>query len=195
MIVFGAYFCYDGAIGYPAQRERALTYQRLYEEHGLDAWNKHAAEQGWSLADPGEPKDHADFTVQFIFAGIFGALGTMMLLVVFLSRGRWIEASETGVTSSWGQSFDFDQVVSLDKKKWEDKGIAYVKYDREGRKKRFVIDDYKFDRSTTDQIVYRLESNIDHDLIAGGRPQSPPGLPEQEEEAVAEPVSDDSASE
>jgi hypothetical protein len=170
---FALWSLYDGAIGYPNQRERALEYLRLEQADRTDEWPQFAREQGWPTDPPGVPKTQADFIVQYIMAGIAGAIGLWLLIVVLRSRGRWIEASESRLTSSWGQGFDFDSVVSLDKKKW-DKGIARVTYQEGNRKKRFVIDNYKFARQPTNGILCALEEKIDVDKIVGGPPETPP---------------------
>jgi hypothetical protein len=99
---------------------------------------------------------------------------------VWRARGRWIESTPSGITSSWGQSLDFDQVESLDKRKWRSKGIAKVTYRDNGRKRRFILDDYKFDRQATGQILRELESTIDAKMITGGPPEAPPDDPSQE---------------
>ena len=88
------------------------------------------------------------------------------------NRGRWIEASKTGIASSWGQNVDFDRVVSLDKKKWDKKGIAKVLYEDGNRRRRFVIDDFKFKREPTDRILRQLESRLQPEQITGGVPES-----------------------
>ena len=61
----------------------------------------------------------------------------------------------------------------LNKRKWRDKGIAKVTYRDGNRKRRFVIDDYKFHRHPTDAILYELEQKIGVDKITGGPPESP----------------------
>ena len=76
--------------------------------------------------------------------------------------------------SSWGQSFQFDQVESLDKRKWRNKGIANVVYRDGARKRRFVIDDYKFMREPTDAILYELEQRIGIEKITSGPPEPLP---------------------
>ena len=179
-IGFALWSLYDGAIAYPAQRERALKYQELEKEDRVKEWPDVARAQGWPTDTPGTPKTDADFLVQYIMATIAGTIGLWLLIVVLRSRGRWIEGSETGITSSWGQSFDFDSVESLDKKRWN-KGIAKVTYLEGKRKKQFVIDNYKFKRQETDTILRTLESRIGADKIVGGEPEPPPE--EQGEEA------------
>jgi hypothetical protein len=90
---------------------------------------------------------------------------------VWRSRGRWIEADETGLTSSWGQRFDYDQVLAVEKRIWRSKGIAKIKYEDGKRKRRFVLDNYKFKRRETDAILYELEGRIGPDKIVGGPPE------------------------
>jgi len=171
---FALWLLYDGAIAYPNQRIRALEYIKLVEEDRRDEWKEIASKNGWPTAKPGEPKEEADSIGQYAMAVPSTLVGLWLLLGVWRSRGRWIEASETGLTSSWGQSFDYTQVVAIEKKKWKDKGIAYIRYQQGNRKKRFVLDDYKFDRQLTDKILFEIEARCGTDKIVGGRPETPP---------------------
>jgi len=192
---FALYCLYDGFIRYPNQRERALAYHELETEMQgqdpvafRDRWHEIARQNDWPTTYPGEPKSQADILMQYVMAALAGAVGLWLVGGVWLARGRWIESTDTGVTSSWGQSFNFDQVVSLNKRKWRNKGIAKVTYQDSGRKRGFVIDDYKFNRHATDQILLELESRIDPALITGGPPEAAMDYEESEEfpEAVPE---------
>src|SRR5687767_10935019 len=161
---FSLWSLYDGAIGWPKKRERA--YQQFKEavgEERLDEWEKYAEQTG--------VKGEGDFLMQYVMAAVTGAIGFWLLLGVWRARGRWIESSGSGLTSSWGQSLDFDQIVSLDKRKWRNKGIAKIGYNDGRRNRRFVLDDYKFDRPTTGQILREVEAKIDPDMITGGPPE------------------------
>jgi hypothetical protein len=162
---FSLWCLYDGAIGYPNQREKA--YQQFKESVGedrLDEWDQYVEQTG--------VKGEGDIMMQYIMAGVTGAIGLWMLTGVWLARGRWIESSKSVLTSSWGQSLNFDQVVSLDKRKWRSKGIAKITYNDNGRKRRFILDDYKFDRATTGEILRELEAKIDPERITGGPPEA-----------------------
>ena len=176
-IGFALWSLFDGAVKYPNQRVRALEFEKLAEEGRMAEWQETARQRGWPTDRPGEPKTEIDFAMQFIMAGAAGTVGLAFLFVVFRSRGRWIEASESGMNSSWRQSFDFDRVVSIDKKKWKNKGIAKIKYEHGNRKKTFVLDNYKYDRKTTDKILYMLETKVGTDKITGGPPEPPPEKP------------------
>jgi hypothetical protein len=184
----------DGLISYPHQRERALALKQLQEEGRLNDWDEYARERGWSTSTSGlgEPKHEGDIVMQFVMAAISGLIGLFLLSLPLRARGRWIEASDTGVTSSWGQSLDFDKILRLDKFRWRSKGIAKITYQDGNRKRRFVLDNYKFDRHTTDAILYELEQRIDPSLITGGPPEpSPEEL--QQEDAMAASESSGSA--
>jgi hypothetical protein len=185
---FALWFLYDGAITYPNQRQRALAYHELETESQgedpvvfRDRWHELANKNGWPTAYPGEPKTEGDITMQFVMAGIVGVVALALLSIPLRARGRWIEAGESGISSSWGESFNYDQVLELNKRQWRSKGIAKVTYHDGRRKRRFVIDDYKFDRYSTDAILYELEQNIDPEKISGGPPEPPPEEVSEEE--------------
>ena len=174
---FALWSLYDGAVTYPAQRVRALAYLDLPEDGRSQAWEEIATERGWPTQPPGEPKTDGKIYIQYFMAVIAGTASLTLLIVVLRARGRWVESNGSAMTSSWGQSFEFDQVVSLDKRLWRDKGIAKIKYSKGRRKKRFVLDNYKFNRQALDTIIYDLESQIGADKIVGG----PPELSREEE--------------
>jgi hypothetical protein len=170
-IGFALWSLYDGAVKYPQQRERGLAFEKLMEEGRDNEWDKYATERGWPTEYPGEPKSEADIKMQYVMVAVAGLIGALVLLNVWLSRGRWIEADDEGLNSSWGERVPYSSIVSLDKKIWRSKGIAKVKYNDGTRARRFVIDDYKFMRESTDNILYELEERIEPDKIVGGPPE------------------------
>jgi hypothetical protein len=182
---FAAWSLYDGAIGYPNKQERALAFKQLMDEGRPNDWDAYASERGWRTSFPGDPKTPEDYQgsimMQYFMAAATGLVGAWLLWGVWRARGTWIESTDTGITSSWGQSLSYDQVVSVDKRRWRSKGIAKVTYNDNGRKRRFIVDDYKFDRHPTGEVLRDLEANIDPALITGG----PPETVEDEGEDVA----------
>jgi hypothetical protein len=172
-----AVFClYDGTIRYPHRQERALAFKKLFDEGRANEWDAYATERGWRTSFPGDPKAEDEYKgsimMQFFMAAVTGVVGLWLLWWVWRARGTWIESSDTGITSSWGQTLKYDQVVSVDKRKWRSKGIAKVMYSDNGRKRRFIVDDYKFDRHPTGEVLRDLEANIDPALITGGPPEA-----------------------
>ena len=181
----GLWFLYDGAITYPRQRERALTYERFKEEDRLTEWEEIARQRGWPTENPGEAKTDIDIHMQLVIAGL-AAVPAVWFLVLFLrARGRWIELNETGLRTSWGRELEFGQIVSLDKKKWRSKGIAKINYRQKGRKRRLVLDDWKYDADATKAILLEVESRVDVDQIVGGAPEPLPEAEHEEADSAA----------
>jgi hypothetical protein len=171
------WFLYDGAIGYPRQRERALAYLQLEEENRLDEWDELAQERGWPTKNPGEPKTEYDSYVQFAIAALAFPVGLLYLGNYFRWRRRWIESNGTAIRTSWGKEFELDQIVVLNKKKWKNKGIAKIQYVKQGRKGRLVLDDCKYEVEPTEGILRQVEAHVDPSQIIGGQPE-PPRPPE-----------------
>jgi hypothetical protein len=194
-IGFSLWSLYDGLIGYPHKQERALKFEELYSANKADQWEGYAVERGWSPAIPEQSKSEEEYRTsiftQYSMFIVAGLVGLWLISIPLRSRGKWIESTGDGVTSSWGQSFKYADVENLEKRQWRSKGIAKVTYVENGSRRRFVIDDYKFDRYKTDAILYELEQNIDPERITGGAPDPPPGqqleMPEPEvDESPAE---------
>ncbi|MEM1304447.1 MAG: hypothetical protein AAGG46_06105 [Planctomycetota bacterium] len=172
-------------------------------EHGddfpQDEWESMVAERGWessvvySAGEARQPKGrvHGDLEIQaqFFFSVVCLLAGVAFLTKVLRARGSWIESDGDSVTSSWGKGFRFDDVTEINKKKWQGKGLAYVKHAADGATRTFVIDDLKFDRHATDAILYQVEQAVGVDKIVGGRPEEDPNAEPIEEEApVGEPA-------
>lgn len=185
-IIMGAVICgfslwclYDGLVKYPREQARGLAFDKLSSEGREKEWDEYAIERGWSNSIPEQPKPeeeyHSSLYMQYSMAVITALIGVPMLVMALRSRGTWVESTDDGITSSWGQGFDFDQVLLVDKKRWQKKGIAKVYYQDADQKRRFVLDDFKFERPTMDQILYELEQRIDPDKIINGPPEPPPG--------------------
>jgi len=179
-----SWFAFDGAVTYPRQRERALVYQGLEEEEQLDQWEEIATKRGWPLENPGEPKGKIEFYTQFILSAVVAVPGLLFLFFFLHSRGRWIELNETGLRTSWGQQLEFSQIVTVNKKKWRSKGIARINYQQNGRKRRLVLDDWKYDADATREILLEVELRIDIDQIVGGAPEPLPPETYEEDDFV-----------
>lgn len=166
--------------------------RRVAAEHEptFTKWEEVAAEEGWSEELPEKVRTDDDIFMQFVMAIPCAIAGAWMLLTVVLSNGRWIELRDGAIHTSWGQTFPLSSVTQIDKRQWRDKGIARVKYNHEGKAGKFVVDDYKFHRKTTDQILLEIEQSVGEDKITGGPPEKTP-----EQLAAEEAASDDAAGE
>ena len=186
----GVWSLYDGFVTYPRQKEIAETFLEFKErktENWQEEWEAHAEAKGWPIDDPGKPKSDWDITVQFIFAGITFPIGLVYMIAFIRAGGRWIDADDGGLNTSWGQRVPFDTIVSVNKARWQAKGIAVVHYQEGSRARRVVLDDWKYMRKPTTELLKLVESHLNPDQIHGGPPES-----DSEELSAGEGVSESS---
>jgi len=186
-ILFSLYCFYDAFINYPSQRPAAAAYDALSEDiearkaaAGEDAgnwaeireseWAKASEAGGWPNKPPHYTEEELGHNINFSVAlGAVCALIGIPLLFWFLkTRGTWLEIDGTRLTSSNGQSVDFSDIKTFDKKKWVKKGLATIHYSDNGAEKTFVVDDLKFERKVVDQMVAEIEAAIPADKIING---------------------------
>lgn len=137
-------------------------------------WKALTEAKGWPIEAPKKLRSEGDIVMNYIMAVLSAVAAVWMLTTVYLSRGRWIQFENGVISTSWGQTFPASSVTQIEKRQWKDKGIARVKYEHEGRKRKFVVDDYKYHRKTTDEILRQIELIAGEDKITGGPAEEPP---------------------
>ena len=177
MIGFGLYCVYDGFIAYPKELEKAKGfYTQTVSPDGKMEWTPVPAEQwqeiaeanNWTLSEPHKPDVmQGKIYWQYGMAIMSFLVGIPILVHYLRSKNAWIEADETGISNHSGQKVAYSEIEGVDKSRWEKKGIAKVAYTADQKKKIFVIDDLKFLRKPTDEIMATVESNIDRELVKG----------------------------
>ena len=179
------WFLYDGAITYPRQRERALMFQELEEEDRLGQWREITSQRRWPPEDPGKPKEEFEIYFQLVIAALAALPGSLYSFLFLRTRGCWIEVNETGLRTSWGPQLEFGQIVAIDKKKWKSKGIARIHYRQDGRRRRLLLDDWKYNAEPTRAILREVESHLDASQIGGGLPEPVPQDQHHDDDAAA----------
>lgn len=182
---------YDGAIAYPKKYELASAYQAFSKMEKVerdDAWKKLAREKGWAITAPKTAEEiRGSILQQYVMAGLGLLIGIPALCYYISSRGAWVERTENGLATSWGQTVDFSTVEKLNKRKWRHKGIARCEYRDGGTRRVFVFDDFKYDRKPLGRILVELESVLRDDQIVEGQregtpePEPPPAAASTEE--------------
>ena len=182
-LAFGAYSGWDAVVSGPHQLEVAKEWEpinldeTLSEEAKMDKWRAIATKKEWSLKRP-KKKYNVKSRTEFIYfnygmMALSGLIALPCLIWCLKTRGTWIESTENGLRNSAGQELTLDQITKVDKARWDKKGITVVHYnsDQAGQKT-FLIDDLKYKRSTTDEIMAWVEQNIDPELIVNGRTEA-----------------------
>src|SRR5262245_15216350 len=133
LVLLGAlWFLKDGIWGYPARERRGFEdfkydFKNLFSDANRqsmsfdefkDTANDEESRQWNEYAQQREIPTGVKITEQFAYAILCALLGFAFLWGPLRSRGRWIEASDEGLTSSWGESFRFDEVEVVNKRAW-----------------------------------------------------------------------------
>jgi hypothetical protein len=159
---------YDINFRYPAKIEKAQIYEEILEkskneEDAKVKWASLAEEKGWSL----KPPEHtAEYEQRNIFYNYLMVVGGIFIAAYFLwkwfrVRSSWFGADETHIKSSFGTNVPFDSIQSVDKTRWEKKGIAQVKYtDDKGGEAILIMDDFKYVREPMGEIMQRITERL-----------------------------------
>ncbi len=176
----GMWFYYDGFIGWPAEAKRYTIYQQFVDDlvagkipgkqpltraeadapHNKaleEAWREHARANGLGTSIPSD-RTEADFQQQKWIGS--GAVGVSLLMVgwYFLSCARVLRADDDYIISPEGKKTRIDSIVRVNKKKWDNKGIAILEYDDGGKTGKVVLDDYKY--GGAEEILLEVERRL-----------------------------------
>lgn len=167
------WFAYDGLVAYPSKLPMAEAYDEFRElepAKRVEAWEKIAQERNWPREAPKKSAEEirSDIIGQYVYAVITLVISVPALLYLVRCRGSWVEGTDDGLTTSWGQSLKFADVTLLNKKRWAEKGVAKATYKVGNATRTFVFDDFKFDREPLGKILRALESQLRRDQIVGG---------------------------
>ena len=170
---------YDEFIRFPKKLEEARAFDPIREDpDAVIQWAKlyeANKDRGWHQDPPHDSAAVIEGNIQFNRFVILGGLCLMTFFLVkyFRSRGSWMESNEDGITTSWGDSLQFDKVTQINKRRWEQKGIAKVQYtDADGKNRTMVFDDYKYQREPMGELMTMCERNLDRSKIVGGKSQA-----------------------
>ncbi|MCO8125455.1 hypothetical protein NHH03_27195 [Stieleria sp. TO1_6] len=168
-LAFAGWCLYDGLIGYPHQMTIADAYEKLPEEGRREAWKTLAAEKGWPTRTPDKSAEEIghDIGGQFMMAILCGILGIPALLKWMSGQGTWVEGDESLIRNSSGQEVPIDSITQIDKRKWDAKGIAKIQYQVDGKTKKFVMDDFKYDRQTMGRLMRFAEAGLSEEQVVG----------------------------
>ena len=184
-LAFGGWHLKDGLITYPALRERADAYELLrgpLDDNGKSEiadgelqsnWQALAAENEWPEEVP-KLNDEIDnlLLYNYFIGAIFSSIGLACLFLGLSTIGKWIELKDGVLSDKRGNSITVKDIVEIDKKRWEKKGLATLTATSSEASKRMVLDDLKFDRDSVDQILLHIEQTVGEDKIINGETEA-----------------------
>ena len=198
LFLFGLYFLYDGAFGYPKQNYWAEVKQHLeaYEDAQkaggakLEEWTAKAKSNGWmkegeappnwqaysvEKGAPIDPKVHSADAIaqQFQFGGAMLLASFFCLGLMLFNRTKKLVGYADRMVMPNGVEVAYSKVTKVDKRGWPVKGFAYVYYKAgEGDAvKRVTVDDLKFGGANL--VMDRLLADFKGELIEKVEPPAP----------------------
>ena len=177
-LLVGLYHFIDPIFVYPKMWPASEAYVDLAEQlKGDDGelqrqWDAMAESKGWPEGQPKySPDELRTNTAYSYFIGVLFTFiaGIPCLITFFRCLGQWVGVEGDGLINAKGQKVAFSDISKIDKTKWEKKGIAKLMYSQDGADSSFVLDDLKFDRQTTDEIMQLVEEKVGADKIVGGK--------------------------
>ncbi|MDB5289774.1 MAG: hypothetical protein JWL69_1015 [Phycisphaerales bacterium] len=177
MVGAGLWFAYDGWIGWA--REKAHYDSLPSSEQSLQH----------------KPHTDLDIALQKKLAFALVPIGPL-LLAWFLYRSRGEYRLADGVLSVPGHpNVPLTSVRSIDKAKWDRKGIVRIEYDDPagtGQTKWLVMDDFIYERGATDRIVEQVEAVLPATPEEEGAADVAVTDGEEQEAVAAEPEGEES---
>lgn len=172
------WFLYDGYSVWPSEAQRHAEFVEIegglvesgkieaveHKAHGAEvneylriAWERHAREAGYKRDIPKERTD-ASIREQRMIGWVMMTGSALFGLWVLWNHKLRVRAEGETVIGTSGVRVELDSIVAIDRKKWENKGIAFAIYESEGKQRRLCLDDHKF--KGCEAIVLEAEKRI-----------------------------------
>ncbi len=163
--VLGTAWCLlDAWVTYPRKLVIAESYESFPQtDAGLEQWQAVSEKNGW-LAEPPEKTAselRALILNQYILMTGCIVVGIIMFLKWLLPRGSWIEGNKEEIRNSRGQNYSLDSLVGIDRRRWEQKGIAVLHFLDGNKTQKFVLDDFKYNREAIGDILKLAEERLE----------------------------------
>ena len=103
-------------------------------------WEDYSGKREWSAETEEKPFDEGKISVQFIAMTVCGVLILITLFFLIRTMRRKISADEEALHIQDGKRIPYADMLRIDKRKWDTKGLALVHYKDRGSEKTAKID-------------------------------------------------------
>jgi hypothetical protein len=150
--------------GGPEEAEHVAKVRSAFDigKAGDVSWRAYSLEH--KLPEKPERKSEHDIREQFHYAWGMYAIGGVVALVILLNARKKVRADDEAYYTTKGKRVPFQAIYRLDKRKWDNKGLAYAFYrDESDRQQKAVLDDLKF--GGVGKILDRILAVFDGELV------------------------------
>lgn len=158
LVGFGLWFFHDGGVTYPKHNDRVAEYRAAVARGETAKWSDFALKRGWPGQEHPAAYSPAELKTQFVLGALCVAMGGATVVWFVLGFRQQMSSDGQTLCGVRGERVPLDAFVSVDKRKWERKSIAYAYYEQDGRRRRLVIDDYKF--IGAEDILKQIEEQV-----------------------------------
>jgi hypothetical protein len=137
-------------------------YERMKPLQWNILWREYTRERGLGATPSDHPYDSGKISEQWIVCGICAMLAGAAAFFLIRTLGRSISADAEAVVTQQGKRIPYADLKTLDLRKWDTKGIAFIDYDGASGKGRIRIDGLTYGgfKKDNDEPAERLMRQI-----------------------------------
>lgn len=151
--------------------EVLADYERMKPLQWNLLWREYTAERGWNVVAPEEPYDGRKIGEQWVVFWICLTLALIAAFFLLRTLGRSIRADGEGITSQSGRRIPYGDLKTLDLRKWDTKGLAFLAYDGSSGNGRIRIDGLTYggfkkeDDEPAERLMQRIRSQFSGEIL------------------------------
>jgi hypothetical protein len=146
-------------------------YERMKPLQWNKLWLEYSKERGYDANPPEEPYDARKIGEQWVVFWICLALALGAAFILLRTLGRKISADDEAIVSVHGKRIPYTDLRSLDLRKWDTKGLAFIEYDGGSGKGRIRIDGLTYggfkkeQGEPAEQLMRRIRSRFTGEIL------------------------------
>lgn len=106
----------------------------------IKLWEEYAAERKWDATPIDHPMNAGKIREQFYAAGVTGVLALITLYILVRTFRRSIKADSEALYTQDGKCIPYTEMVRIDKRNWDTKGMALIYYNDGDVEKKAKLD-------------------------------------------------------
>lgn len=134
----------DTQLPMPWPKSLEGNYDLMVSKGGQNAaiklWEAYAAERKWDSEPMDHPMNAGKIREQFYAAGVTGVLALFALFILLRTLGRSISVDDEALYTQDGKRIPYSDMLRIDKRNWDTKGLALIYYKDGDAEKKAKID-------------------------------------------------------
>jgi len=146
-------------------------YERMKSLQWNILWREYTKERGLNAVPPEEPHDAEKIKEQWVVFGVCSTLAAVAAFFLLRTVRRSISADGEAVTTQQGKRVPYIDLKTLDLRKWETKGLAFIDYDGPSGKGRIRIDGLTYggfkkeDDQPAERLIRQIRARFSGEII------------------------------